>query len=206
MQRLCALAVMLLVLLGAQAAMGSIVTADVAVYSPGQYKPLVTGMVWNNWDQYYCYDLPTFAEVQDFLVWQVQPTGYPNPADATITFEVLTDGPVLMALTTRSFSGPSQPWTTRAELEADGWAEFATGLIVAHIAPSVYPEGSFDYVVFKRDSVAGETFTYRTEYYISPTIILSEPTTATVPEPCALAIWSLLGGLGLTVGYWRRGR
>jgi hypothetical protein len=43
----------LLLLLGAQTTKGSIVTADVAVYSPaGQYIPLEAGTLWNNWFQY----------------------------------------------------------------------------------------------------------------------------------------------------------
>ena len=29
---------------------------------------------------------------------------------------------------------------------------------------------------------------------------------ATIPEPTALIIWSLLGSLGITIGWWRRKR
>jgi hypothetical protein len=44
----------------------------------------------------------------------------------------------------------------------------------------------------------------RSYYAISDPI--TAPGDATVPEPTTLAIWSLLGGHGLTIGWWRRRR
>ena len=184
-----------------------IITADVDVLSPGgQYAPLEVGTLWNNWFQYYWYDVPAFAEEQDFLLWEAQLTGFPSVADGITTFEVLTDGPVLMACTTRWGGGgnSSGDWipelTTQEELEEQGWVEFATGLTVAHVGYP-YPEGSFEYIVFRRDSVAGETFTYRTEKYVAPLIIRSQ---TVVPEPSTLATLGGLLGMAL-IGYgWRR--
>jgi len=168
-----------------------ILTADVAVHSPGgQYVTLQEGMLWNNWGQYYWYDVPAFAETGDFLAWDAELTGYPSVADGITTFEVLTDGPVLMACTTRWGGGgnSSGGWldevTTREELEDQGWVEFATGLTVGQTG-NTYPQGSWEYVVFRRDSVAGEEFTYRTEKYSAPVIIRSEtisPATSTLPK------------------------
>jgi hypothetical protein len=149
--------------------------------------------------------VPAFAEEEDFLIWDAQLTGYPNPEDGVTTFEVLTDGPVLMAVTDEERWGwgyNDEPITTRAQLEAQGWVEFAGGLIVAHTGYT-YPEGSWQYIVFRRDSVAGETFTYRTERYCPPVIIRSE---RVIPEPSSFIVWSLLAALGVTVAWWRRRR
>lgn len=186
----------------------SIVTADVAVHSPaGQYAPLEVGeFIWTNWGRYYWYDVPAFAEEQNFLFWQGQATGFPNVADGITTFEVLMDGPVLMACTTRWGGGgnPSGDWedevTTREELEEQGWVEFATGLIDAR---DNTPAADREWLIFRRDSVAGEAFTYRTEKYLPPMIIRSE---TVIAEPSTLVIWSVLGALGITVGWWRRRR
>jgi len=34
----------------------------------------------------------------------------------------------------------------------------------------------------------------------------AQPTGAAIPEPTTLIIWSLLGALGITIGWWRRGK
>ena len=154
----------------------------------------------SDWDRYYWYSMPAFAEEASFLFWQYQHTGYPTPADGIITFEVLTDGPVLMACTTRWGGGgnPSGNWmdelTTREELEQQGWVEFATGLRDAERGG---PEPCIEYVIFQRASVAGEVFTYRTEKYRPPAIIC-------IPEPSTFIMCILLGSLGIAVGWWRR--
>jgi len=178
----------------------TIITADVAVLSPGgQYAPLAEGVLVSDWNRYYWYNIPDFAQSGDYLFWQYQHTGYPTWVDGIITFEVLTDGLVLMACTTRWGGGgnPSGGWqqqlTTREELEADGWVEFAIGLQDAELnGPAPY----LDYVVFRRDSFAGETFTYRTEKYRPPTIIRSK---TVVPEPVSLGIYAV--GMAV-IGIW----
>lgn len=185
---------------------GSIVTADVAVSSPGgQYEVLAIGeLVSTNWDRYYWHELPAFAVEQDVLFWQYEHTGFPNPADGLTTFEVLNDGPVLMACTTRWGLGGGgniyESWypeiTTRAELESQGWTEFTTGLKDAELGG---PAPCVEYVIFRRDCVAGEEFTYRTEKYRPPMIIRS---INTVPEPSTLAIFAV--GTAMAMAFSRK--
>ena len=179
------------------------VTADVAVDSPvGQYAQLEVGeFVNSNAIQYYWLDVPPFADGQDFLFWQVETAG--DPAEGITTFEVLTDGPVLLACTTRWGGGgnSSGNWehevTTRAELEAQGWGEFATGMCDTRDDW----EGPYtEYIVFHRNCVDGEIFTYRTEKYRPPLIIRS---TVTTPEPSTLLLLGM-GAAGLLVCRWRR--
>ena len=145
--------------LGTHSVSGAITTADVAVSSPGgQYTLLaVDEYVSTNWDQLYWYEIPAFAVEQDMFFWQYEQTGFPSVADGITTFEVLDDGPVLMACTTRWGGGgnSSGDWipelTTREELEEQGWTEFATGLIDGDING---PALDREYVIFRRDSVA----------------------------------------------------
>jgi hypothetical protein len=184
-----------------------IITADVAVLSPGgHYAPLEAGeLVFKDYSRYSWHEMPTFAEEDSFLFWQIEKTGFPSVADGITTFEVLNNGPVLLACTTRWGGGgnDSGGWipelTTREQLEDQGWVEFATGLADIKNGTTVNRQ----YIVFRRDSVAGEVFTYRTEKYRAPLIIRSE---AVIPEPSTLAIWSLLGLTGAGVAGWRRRR
>ena len=186
-----------------------ILTADVAVHSPGgQYAPLEVDKFVTNLDRYHWYDVPEFAEEQDFLFWQVQEAGTvgnPAVADGITTFEVLTDGPVLMACTTRWGGGGNESggWspelTTREELETQGWSEFATGLSDAR---DDCPPPSHEYIVFRRDCMAGEVFTYRTEKYRAPLIIRSE---TVIPEPSTLVLL-FMGAIGLLAYAWRKRR
>jgi len=190
-----------LVVVSARYGKAEFLTADVAVYYPGgQYAPLEVDELVSDWNRYYWYDLPVFAEEQDFHFWQYQHTGYPTWVDGIATFEVVTNGPVLMAVTTRWGGGGDSggDWeeelTTRDQLEAQGWVEFATGL---HDAELGGPAPYIEYIVFRRDSVAGETFTYRTEKYRPPTIILR------IPEPTTVTLAAL--GLLVVLGWgWRR--
>lgn len=208
MRRSALLVVAAVLLLGAHSVEADIITADVAVLSPGgQYAPLEVGLSINtNWDRYSWYEVPTFAEGGGFLFWQVEKTGFPAVADGITTFRVLDNGPVLMACTTRWGGGgnSSGDWipqlTTREQLEAQGWVEFATGL--KDIEQNA-PPPDFEYIVFRRDSLAGETFTFRTEKYRPPLIIRSE---TVVPEPSTLVMWLGLGSMGLIAAYRRRRR
>ncbi len=196
----------LLVLLTGNICVAAVITADVAVEFPGgQYAPLQADeFLDTNWHKYYWYDMPAFVDEGNFLFWQLELTGFPNSADGITTFEVLSDGPVLMAVTTRWGGGgnSSGDWipelTTREELEQQGWVEFATGLTDSS---DDFAESYLDYIVFRRDSLAGEVFTYRTEKYRPPTLIRSEVTA--VPEPSTI-ILLLTGALGLLVYRIRR--
>lgn len=178
----------------------NVLTANVAVHSPGgQFAPLREGeAVFTNWTRYTWLDVPTFAQAQDFLFWQTETTGHPAILDGITTFEVLTDGLVLIAVTTRWGGGGSSSggWTdevtTRAELEDQGWELLSTG-------PSDARDGGnvpfHEFLVFGRESTAGEVFTYRTEKYRSPLVLRS---VTVVPEPSA-ALLALLGLGGLLV-------
>ena len=152
--------------------------------------------------------MPTFAEEDSFLFWQVQETGTvgsPSVADGITTFEVLMDGPVLMACTTRwGGGGAGGEWedelTTREELEEQGWVEFATGLSDTRYVPDEEPRPFHEYIVFRRDSVAAEVFTYRTEKYRAPLIIRSE---TVIPAPSTFVGLLSMGAIGL-FGWYRR--
>jgi len=167
-----------------------ILTADVAVHSPGgQYATLEVGASRDtNWGRYHFHEVPSFADGQGFLFWQFERTGFPTILDGLCTFEVLSDGPVLLACRTPWGGGgnPSGGWldelTTREEFEAQGWSEYATGLTTIQVGHS---EPSSEHIVFRRDCVAGELFTYRTEKYQPPIVIRSEtppPTPSTRPK------------------------
>ncbi len=187
--------------LDAQYINGEIITANVVVNSSnGQYALLLPGVQNSDWYQYVWGDVPEFFVQQNASFWQYEHTDYPTLEDGVVEFEVLNSGPVLMACTTRWGGGGNSDgdWedelTTREELEQQGWTEYSTGLTLRHFG---YPsEPSIDYVIFSRDCVAGETFSYRTEKYEPPTII------QVVPEPSTLV---LLGIVGLAlVAYLRR--
>jgi hypothetical protein len=63
------------------------------------------------------------------------------------------------------------------------------------------PAGTF--VAFEDLQYPASNFDYNDEDFIFTILILAETATVT-PEPSTLIIWSLLGGLGITVGWWRR--
>lgn len=159
-----------------------IVTADVAVQSPGgKYAPLkLRESINTNWNRYAWYDVPELAGQGNFLFWQTELTGFSTPADGITTFKVLTDGPVLMAVTTRWAGGgnSSGNWkhelTTREELQRQGWTEIAMGLADSQ---GERTEPDHEYIIFCRESCAGEVFTYRTEKYRAPIILRSETVT-----------------------------
>ncbi len=207
MRRLILCAVV--VLCWAGQAEGAIVTADVAVHSPGgQYGPLATGTTRAiNYDQYSWYDIPEFAQDGGYLIWQYEATGFPNIPDGLSTIEVLTDGPVLLACRAPwgGLGGPGE-WNDEQisyeDFLADGWSEFATGLTIIQEG---WSEPNHDYIVYQRDCVAGDVFTYRVEKYHPPMVIRSVETNV-VPEPTSILVWSLIGLTFGGVGWWRRKR
>jgi hypothetical protein len=83
------------------------------------------------------------------------------------SFKVLKDGTVYMACTNKFGRGDDggdwrKELVTRADLEKQGWHEFATINL---------KQDSLKWIVFVRDCKAGETFTYRTEEYSAPFLI-----------------------------------
>ncbi len=180
--------------LEAQSVHGAIITADVAVHSSsGQYTLLAPDVQNSDWFQYVWAEVPAFAVEQDVLFWQYTHTAFPAVADGITTFEVLDNGPVLMACTIRWGGGGNDngDWipelTTRAELEAQGWAEFATGLKDTRLSGEIQ-----EYVIFSRDCLAGEVFTYRTEKYRPPIIIRSVITVPSPSTPVLLCMGALV--------------
>jgi fibro-slime domain-containing protein len=52
------------------------------------------------------------------------------------------------------------------------------------------------------DLFFAERHTVDSDFAFDTSIVLQQP--ATVPEPATIIIWSLLGALGMTIGWWRR--
>ena len=76
---------------------------------------------------------------------------------------------------------------TQAELEADGWAQITDNVTISLDGVNV----SFECLLYERQSIAGESFSLRTEKYIAPI-----PLTGVVPEPATLGLL-VIGGLVL---------
>ncbi len=72
--------------------------------------------------------------------------------------------------------------------------------------PQIYLGSEFDavdMVSFSIDAIGGDVFCFgMDEFYIDE----AAPPPEGVPEPSTLIIWSLLGALGITVGWWRKRR
>ncbi len=180
-----------------------IVTAQVDVFNstPGMFVPLTIGEPCaglanvGNWSSF-----PSLIAQQPFYVWKEPVPGRsdPVPADGKISFRVLSDGPVLLAVTDRWGGGgnSSGDWIpeliSRSEFEAQGWAVYATPITLQDSAGN---PGDKTFSVFIRDSLAGETFTYRTEKYIPPLLLTTQ---FSVPEPSAFVLVGV-GVLSMTV-------
>ena len=123
-----------------------------------------------------------------------------------VSFDVLEDGPVWLAVTTRFGGGgnPSGDWIpeliTRAELEADGWSEIATDMKSVN---SAFNFIGLDFIVFERQSFAGESFTIRTEKFVAPLLLTTQFDPEVVPEPSSIVLLGI--GCVALCGYgWRR--
>ena len=213
MRRLMFALAVFVVLVGVAQSHGAIVTAHVEVTDfTGTYSfvPLELGESLStiHGDRAVWYEFPAALTQQPFHIFQGA-VGEGNVDRGIVSFAVLTDGPVLMACTKRWASGGSagDDWTpeltSKAELLSQGWVEFAEPMLT--IWPATGAIRDEEFVVFKRDSVAGEAFRYRTEKYIPPHLLTTQYVEdQIIPEPASLLIWSLLGGLGFGAGWWSR--
>ena len=200
-------------LLFASTSHGAIITAHVRVVNstPGQFIALEQGATWLGYDpaRYSWHDYPAILDQQPrFHIWQVTGDSNPRESFGKISFEVLTDGVVLLAVTNRWGGGgnPGGDWipelTTEQEFLDDGWTEFASPMRIYHHGLGEVLS-DFYFTVYRRDSFAGETFTYRTEKYHPPHLLTTQ-FTAPVPEPATIAVWSLIGLCGVGYGVRRR--
>ena len=117
-----------------------------------------------------------------------------------LDFTVETNGPVWMLTTTRFGEGgnDSGGWvpelSSESQLQASGWSIIAQG-IQTESGYSAFGSSdnyldNFTYTLFQRQSVAGETFSIRTEKYYAPVILQN---VAPVPEPSTLALLACAG-------------
>ncbi len=156
---------------------GSMVTAEVAMSGDGVFVSLARPeFVFSDSYRRFWDEVPNVIELGDFVFWQAESDGI------STSFGVVTSGPVLMAVTAQ--------WTD-GRLVTDGWEEFATGLVdrdTLVIDPPLFqslfppePEPNVEYVIYFRDSVAGETLTYSDGLVRPPIVIQTVP--VVVPEP-----------------------
>ncbi|MBX9791001.1 MAG: hypothetical protein K2Y37_18940 [Pirellulales bacterium] len=161
-----------------------IVTGTIQVEGGGTFLPLAVGTpAFGPTDRYVWSTIPDLLSSNGFSFWQTNPgPGWPSVPYGKITFNVTQSGPVYMAVTTRFGGGgnSSGGWipelTSEAQLIAQGWHQVATGL---SDVDSLSGNTDVDFLIFERDSVAGESFTYRTEKYIPPIPL----TTQAIPPP-----------------------
>lgn len=103
-------------------------------------------------------------------------TGWPgylytrsNAHSPFLRFKVLTNGLVYMACTSRwgSTADPvmRRELKTEKDLQAEGWARVRRGTILTG-------DSAGEFLVFSRMCNAGESFTYRTEKYAAPILLL----------------------------------
>ena len=91
----------------------------------------------------------------------------------TTKFQIMSPGTVLMVVTTRWGGGgnASGGWqkeiVTQKDLEAEGWRE--TGKLDSYWKENRSSQG---WIVFARDCKNGESFSYRTEKYLAPVLLL----------------------------------
>ena len=116
-----------------------------------------------------------------------------------INFTVLTTGPVWM-MTPDAFPGggnASGNWipqlSNESQLQAAGWMPIDQGIVSeGGYGPAGTNQNFGNWLIFERQSTAGEQFAIRTQKYQSPVILqgtsvaVPEPTNAIVPTICLL--------------------
>lgn len=167
-----------------QTACAQLITAHVEVVgSLGEFVPLELGTPYDSLNTRHSWgELPeTLIQEPQLHSWQMA-SGSGNVAGGIISFDVLTDGPALLAVTTRWGGGgnSSGDWipelTTEAEFLADGWVEYASPMLVY---TNGFDGATHQFTTYRRDSLAGESFTYRTEKYVPPLPLTTQFTAAT---------------------------
>jgi hypothetical protein len=195
------------VLLMASGAFADTITlATVNVQEPGAYESFAVGQkVGSVYSPVgYWHTIPTVlagGTLQSFSL------GF-DPAKANaeeygkLDFTMTSTGPVWMLTTTRFGGGgdSSGDWlpevSTQAQLEADGWHVILQGVETetGYGAFGTNPLDNFGWLLFERQSVAGESFSIRTEKYIAPVILQGVATVSStaVPAPAGATAGSLL--------------
>ncbi len=178
----------------------AITLAEIEVLETGQFRSLDVGEAvffnYNNPGNVNRWlDLPAPVDDPSLEFWynDYDPSISASWEAGLIDFRVLTDGPVWLVVTERwgGGGGHNGIWenelTTQAQLVADGWSEVSNA--ITGTADGINP--NIGYLLYERQSLAGELFSIRTEKYIAPIPIVS-----TVPEPTTLLLFGL-GGLML---------
>jgi serine/threonine protein kinase len=119
--------------------------------------------LWRNLTNYIWGDIPDGFKGMAFSKYRDGQTG-------TAKVKILKDGLICMAVTTRwGGGGGGGEWQkeclTDAQIKSLGWEE--TGRVQAIVQPS-----SLDWIIYRKNCKKGETFSYRTEKYCAPVIIV----------------------------------
>ena len=188
----------LVAVLGMNTVVGAVdVLADIDVLDAGDFSDLSVGAQAfydpnspNNVYKWLNLPSPLDIDTLDYWLNANEPSHSASWEYGLAEFEVLTSGPVWMLVTTRFGGGGNsdgdweQELSTQAELEADGWAQIASNVTISLDAVNA----NFECLLYERQSIAGESFSLRTEKYIAPILL--------IPEPATLGLL-LVGGLAL---------
>lgn len=163
-----------------------IVLATVTVAEPGELRSFgegaqVASALTGTGPTTYWKSIPAVlseATLQHFYL-EVDGTKADAVAYGLLDFTVSSDGPVWM-LTTSRFGGggnSSGDWlpevSLRAELELAGWQFLLGGMVTetGYGAVGTNSGNDLDWLLFERQSLAGEIFSIRTEKYQAPVIL-----------------------------------
>lgn len=143
-------------------------------FPPGRFVPLEIGTPLSLWyarDTWHSFPAPMAEHAWDFY----QPGTEPGSVESgKVTFEVLSDGSVLLAVTNRWGGGGNRSggWaeelTSQEDFISQGWKEYASPMRMLDSGRNV---SEAEYTVYRRESKAGESFTVRTEKYLTPILL-----------------------------------
>ena len=142
--------------------------ATVKVLSVGQYEQLKARVPVTSSNSRLVWDeIPASLQGMSFLQNKVH--------QGTTKFQITTAGTVLMAVTSRwGGGGNSGDWkkeiVSEKELKSQGWRELFR-------IKSIYKPGQpnaekMDWIVLERQCKRGESFSFRTEKYLAPVLLL----------------------------------
>ena len=192
----CAAAGVLVVLMVSNLAAAATTLATVQVNEPSEYRD------WTQLSQIadaeggtgptaYWRTIPSFIDSAslDFSYLRTDPAKTDAIQYGKLDFTVQSSGPVWMLTTTRFGGGgnSSGNWLSevsyQADLETAGWSVIADGIVNEYGYGAAGTNTNFiDWILFERQSTAGEVFSIRTEKYQSPLILQG---VGSVPEPAA---------------------